>query len=75
MRKYGFQQSNLDHTLFLKHKKGKVTALIIYVDDMIITGDDKEEISKLKKQLGIEFEMRNLGGLKYFLGIEVARSS
>ena len=40
MRKYGFQQSNSDHTLFLKHHQGKVTALIVYVDDMIITGDD-----------------------------------
>jgi len=48
--------------------------LIIYIDDMIITGDDTEEICKLQKQLVIDFEMKNLGGLKYFLGIEVARS-
>ena len=41
---------------------------------MIITGDDKEEISKLQEQLSNEFEMKNLGGLKYFLGIEVTRS-
>ncbi|WJZ84417.1 hypothetical protein VitviT2T_004022 [Vitis vinifera] len=74
MRKYGFQQSNSDHTLFLKHQVGKITALIVYVDDMIITGDDVEEISKLQEQLSTKFEMKNLGGLKYFLGIEVARS-
>ncbi|WJZ97833.1 hypothetical protein VitviT2T_016408 [Vitis vinifera] len=74
MRKYGFQQSNSDHTLFLKHRLGKITALIVYVDDMIITGDDVEEISRLQDQLSTEFEMKNLGGLKYFLGIEVARS-
>lgn len=74
MKKYGFQQSNADHTLFLKHRQGKVTTLIVYVDDMIITGDDSEEIAKLQKQLATEFEMKNLGGLKYFLGIEVARS-
>lgn len=73
MKKYGFQQSNSDHTLFLKHKLGKVTALIVYVDDIIITGDDVEEMSQLQKQLATEFEMKNLGGLKYFLGIEVAR--
>ena len=51
-----------------------MTSLIVYVDDMIITGDDKEEISKLQKQLSAQFEMKNLGGLKYFLGIEVSRS-
>jgi hypothetical protein len=74
MRKYGFQQSNSDHVLFLKHHRGKVTTLIVYVDDMIITGDDLEEITRLQEQLAIEFEMKNLKGLKYFLGIEVTRS-
>ncbi|XP_022850776.1 uncharacterized protein LOC111372627 [Olea europaea var. sylvestris] len=53
---------------------GKVTALIVYVDDMIITGDDKEGISRIQKQLASEFKIKNLGGLKYFLGIEVVRS-
>lgn len=64
MIKHGFEQSNSDHTLFLKHWNGKVTALIIYVDDMIITGDDVEGISNLEKYLTTEFEMKNLGGLK-----------
>ena len=41
---------------------------------MIITGDDNEEIIELQEHLAKEFEMKNLGGLKYFLGIEVARS-
>ena len=70
----GYLQSNSDHTLFLKHRQGKVTALIVYVDDMIITGDDAKEISRLQEQFSTEFEMKNLGGLKYFLGIKVARS-
>ena len=41
---------------------------------MIITGNDEEEIIKLKKSLFTEFEMKDLGRLKYFLGIEVLRS-
>jgi hypothetical protein len=44
------------------------------VDDMIIIRNDPEEISRLQEQLTTEFEMKNLGGLKYFLGIEVDRS-
>ena len=50
MKKYGFKQCNSDHTLFLKHRQGYVTALIIYEDDMIIIGDDIEEIYSLQKR-------------------------
>ncbi|CAL2278311.1 unnamed protein product [Prunus armeniaca] len=74
MKNNGFEQCNSYHTLFLKHRKGKVTALIIYVGDMIITGNDKHEISQLQDYLATVFEMKDVGGLKYFLGIEVARS-
>ncbi|BBG98715.1 HXXXD-type acyl-transferase family protein, partial [Prunus dulcis] len=75
MRKNGYCQSHSDHTLFVKHRQNKVTALIIYVDDMIITGNDVDEMSKLQGNLAVEFEMKDLGDLKYFLGVEVARSS
>ena len=47
---------------------------IIYVDDMVNTGNNAKEIDKLKRQLFQEFEMKDLGKLKYFLGIEVLRS-
>ncbi|GJZ18877.1 putative RNA-directed DNA polymerase [Tanacetum coccineum] len=74
MKNHEFKQSNSDHTLFLKQRGNLITCLIIYVDDMIATGDDKEEITKLKKYLFTEFEMKDLGRLKYFRGIEVLRS-
>ena len=74
MKRYGYFQSNSDHTLFLKRRGELVTCLIIYVDDMIITGSDKEEIVALKDRLFREFEMKDLGELKYFLRIEVLRS-
>ena len=47
MKKFGYVQSNSDHTLFLKRRKGKLIALIIYVDDKIVTGDDQTEIQSL----------------------------
>ena len=74
MKKYGYKQSNSDHTLFLKIQGELVTCLIIYVDDMILTGSDAEEIRSLRKKLFEEFEMKDLGELRYFLGIEVLRS-
>ncbi|RVW37423.1 Retrovirus-related Pol polyprotein from transposon RE1 [Vitis vinifera] len=75
MRAFGYRQSNLDHTLFLKKQHGKITALIVYVDDMVVTGNDPEERKALQNYLSREFEMKDLGHLKYFLGIEVSRSS
>lgn len=74
MKRFGYTQSNSYHTLFLKHRGKKLTALIIYVDDMVVTGNDSEEMQTLQKLLASEFEMKELGELQYFLGIEVARS-
>ncbi|RVW58364.1 Retrovirus-related Pol polyprotein from transposon RE1 [Vitis vinifera] len=54
---------------------GKITALIVYVNNMVVTGNDPEERKALQNYLSREFEMKNLGPLKYFLGIEVSRSS
>nr|GEW39646.1 putative RNA-directed DNA polymerase [Tanacetum cinerariifolium] len=74
MKKYRYKQSNSDYTIFLRHRGDHVTCLIIYVDDMIITGNDKSEIKKLKEGLCAEFEIKDLGNLRYFLGIKVMRS-
>ena len=75
MKKNGYKQSDADHTLFIKQVFKKVTALIVYVDDMVVTGNDSNEIAALQESLATEFELKDLGHLKYFLGIEVARSS
>jgi hypothetical protein len=44
------------------------------VDDLLITGDDSEHISQVKKHLSKEFQMSDLGPLSYFLGIEVLKT-
>ena len=51
--------------------RGKIL-LIVYVDDIIITGDDKQGLDDLKRYLQNSFRTKDLGKLCYFLGIEVA---
>ena len=76
MKEFGYKQSQSDHTLFIKHSAiGGVTALLVYVDDIIVTRNDEREKHELKQRLTTEFEMKELGKLKYFLGIEVAYST
>ena len=75
MRAFGYCQSNSYHILFLKKQQGKITALIVYVDDMVVTGNDHEEMKALQSYLLKEFEMKDFSPLKYFLGIEVSRSN
>lgn len=75
IKKLGYSQCQSDHTMFVKHSsEGKMVVLIVYVDDIVITGDDFSEINNLKESLAAEFEIKDLGSLKYFLGMEVARS-
>ena len=75
VKRCGYVQCQSDHTLFLKHAPcGDMTALIVYVDDIVITGNNEGEIQKLKGFLAKEFEVKDLGNLRYFLGMEVARS-
>ena len=70
-----YRQSHSDHTLFVKHlASGGVIALLIYLDDIILIGNDLEEKKAMKQCLEKDFEIKELRRLKYFLGIEVARS-
>ena len=75
MTRFGYVQGQADHTMFSRHSvNGKKSILIVHVDDMIIAGDDTQEINNLKERLKAEFEIKDLGNLRYFLGIEVVRS-
>ena len=61
--------------MFIRHsREGGVTLLIVYVDDIILIGDDQREMDCLKASFATEFEIKDLGPLKCLLGMEVARS-
>ena len=75
IKSLGYNQGHSDHTLSTKvSKAGKVAVLIVYVDDIVLSRDDHAKINQLKKRIGDDFEIKDLENLKYFLGMEVARS-
>ena len=74
LKSEGYKQALSDHTMFVKTEGQRKCILIVYVDDIILTGDHVDEMSRIKLALGREFEVKDLGNLKYFLGMEVTRS-
>jgi hypothetical protein len=69
-----YVQSKADYSLFTKKTDVGFTAILVYVDDLVMGGTDINEINKLKALLDQKFSIKDLGSLKYFLGFEVARS-
>ena len=72
--KFGFIQSKAEYSLLTKRDGVSFTAILIYVDDMIITGNSLPVITTVKHYLHTQFHMEDLGALKYFMGLEVLRS-
>jgi hypothetical protein len=71
LHKVGFQRSESDDTLYV-HLQGKnMVILVMYVDDLIITGNNDDHIVQVKKELQVGFKMTDLGLLHYYLGVEV----
>jgi hypothetical protein len=70
----GYTQSTDDYSLFTLRKENQFIALLVYVDDIILVGTDLKEFTRIKTILDTNFKIKDLGILKYFLGLEVAHS-
>ena len=70
----GFYPSNSYSSLFVKMKALLSIMILLYVDDMIVTGDDTDEIMRLQEDLSVRFEMKSLGEARCFLGLELKHS-
>lgn len=71
----GFKQSYVDTSLFTINHQGSLTAILVYVGDILITGKDTIFIQHIKSQLHNKFSIKDLGHIHYYLGVEILRNS
>ena len=74
IQEFGLKMSKCDHSVFYRQSEVGTILLVVYVDDIVITGSNYARISSLKSFLHTRFHTKDLGQLKYFLGVEVNRS-
>jgi hypothetical protein len=74
LRKMSFETSKADSSLFIRKTRLRPISILLYVDDLVITGANLDEINRVKRQLAASFKLKDLGDLHYFLGIEVIRT-
>ena len=75
LQHWGFHTSRSDTSLFFQHKTFDIVVVLIYVDDILITGLDNKLVEEVIGRLGFEFALKDLGDFNYFLGLEVTPST
>lgn len=75
LKDFSFIQSKSSYSLFTKIEDTVITTVLVYVDDLLIAGNDMKSIEAVKLFLSSQFHMKDLGDIRYFLGIEVDRTT
>ena len=73
--RWGLRRPNSDSSLLIRQGRLGPVSILLYVDDLVIANPDLDEIVRVKLQLVASFDMKDLGDLHYFLGIEVISTS
>ncbi|MED6133957.1 hypothetical protein PIB30_117009 [Stylosanthes scabra] len=71
LHQFGFKNATHDIALFIRNRNKEITYILVYVDDIVITGSNSEAIQVVINQLNSIFPLKDLGKLHYFLGLEV----
>ncbi|CAF2200969.1 unnamed protein product, partial [Brassica napus] len=71
----GFKNSLADASLFIYNQNGTLLYMLVYVDDIVLTGNNIQQMERFIKALSTRFSLKDLGSLSYFLGIEAHRTS
>ena len=74
LRDLGMKRTEADYSLYYLLEEGGVTILILYVDDLLVTGSNSSRCKWLHQQLMNKFDMTNLGNASYYLGVEITRT-
>jgi hypothetical protein len=69
----GFTRSKMDHYVYLKLIGDHLIYLVLYVDDMLLIGNNKEIIQDVKTQLSSKFDMKDIGVVNFILGMKIKR--
>ncbi|XP_016191817.1 uncharacterized protein LOC107632663 [Arachis ipaensis] len=75
LRKFGFVITKSNVSLFTRFTSSSVIYILVYVDDILVTGNSESEINSIMTQLHSTFSLKVLGEMNYFLGIEVKHSN
>ena len=75
LKEIGLSQSSHDPCIYYKNEKGNMLVVCVYVDDIILAGQQEGSIQQVKVALASAFDIKDLGRLNYFLGIKIEQKS